>query len=681
MAGTDDNEADEKGKGEEGKGPRRPRSLVFFLVIGLMIVFLFFMGKTAVTGPEAARVDVSQYLYLKKHGLIAEAWVKMDTNGQGELRAKVLGKGFAREGRNYEYVYALVPPAYIVDAAGERELREGLEPDKYHFQGPGWGDMLPTLLIQIVPWILLIAFAWWLFMRQLRASGGPGNVLNFGRSHAKFVTQDKVRTTFDDVAGVDEAKEEVREIIEFLKDPQKFSRIGGRIPRGVLLVGPPGTGKTLLAKAIAGEARVPFLQITGSDFVEMFVGVGAARVRDLFSTAKEKSPCIIFIDEIDAVGRRRGTGLGGGHDEREQTLNQILVEMDGFETDEGVIVMAATNRPDVLDPALLRPGRFDRQVYIDLPDVKGREEILKVHAKKVKLTREVDLRRLAKATPMFSGADLANLINEAAIMATMKHKEAVDQAELEEARDKVIWGRQRKSREVIEEERRLAAYHESGHTIVSVSLAPHTDPVHKVTIVPRGRMGGATMHLPDRDRMHMSRQRALASLAVAMGGRVAEEMFLSDISAGASNDIKQATEMARAMVCEWGLSEKMGPVAYSENEEHIFLGRELARTRNVSDETLREIDAEVRRLVDEALTRAREIVTANREKLERVAQALLKYETLTGEEVAKLVAGESIEAEKERELEEVRKREEKRAAERKPDAGWKPTTLPGPQQA
>jgi cell division protease FtsH len=675
---TDDRNPEDGSEPKEGGAPRRPRPFVVLLVVGFLILMLAFLGRTLTGGGDVAEVSVPEYLYLKKFGSISEVWVSGRT-----LTAQVLGQGYERNGKKYTKVRCFLEKAYVDHPDGMARLAEGIDPTKFHNTGPSVADYLPELAIQIVPWIILIVLAWWFLMRQLRSSGGPGNVLNFGRSHAKFVTQDKIRLTFDDVAGIDEAKDEVKEIIEFLKDPQKFTRIGGRIPRGVLLVGPPGTGKTLLAKAIAGEARVPFLQITGSDFVEMFVGVGAARVRDLFATAKEKSPCIIFIDEIDAVGRRRGTGLGGGHDEREQTLNQILVEMDGFETDEGVIVMAATNRPDVLDPALLRPGRFDRQVVLDLPDVKGREEILKVHIKKIKISRDVDLKRLAKVTPMFSGADLANLVNEAAIMATMKHKDAVDMSDLEEARDKVLYGRQRKSRDVVEEEKKLAAYHESGHTMVSVALAPHTDPVHKVTIIPRGRMGGATMFLPDRDRHSLTRQRAIAQLTVSMGGRVAEEVFLNDISTGAANDIKHATEIARAMVCEWGLSEKLGPVTYAENEEHIFLGREVARTTNVSDETLREIDGEVRRLIDESITHARKIITENRDKVERIAQALLKYETLSGEEVQQIIAGQSIDAAKEREMAESRRTEEKREAERttKTTEGWKPTTLPGPQQA
>ncbi|MBI4566047.1 MAG: ATP-dependent zinc metalloprotease FtsH [Planctomycetes bacterium] len=630
---------------------------------------LLWLGRSG--SDQAAEVSFPVFLQKKKDGLLDEVWVR-----DNSVEATVVGK-HSQNGREYQRIRAEVPAGYLTHPDGFDKLAEGVPPEKFHNAGP---SVWPALLINFLPWVILIVLAWWFFIRQIRASGGPGNVLSFGRSRAKFIAQEKVRVTFDDVAGIDEAKEDVKEIIEFLKDPSKFTRLGGRIPRGVLLVGSPGTGKTLLAKAIAGEAGVPFLSITGSDFVEMFVGVGAARVRDLFNTAKEKSPCIVFIDEIDAVGRRRGTGLGGGHDEREQTLNQILVEMDGFETDEGVIVMAATNRPDVLDPALLRPGRFDREVVIDLPDIRGREEILKVHTKKIKLSRDADLKVLARATPMFSGADLANLVNEAAIIATMKRKDSVEMVDLEEARDKVLWGRQKKSRVVLEEEKRLTAYHEAGHTLVSVMLAPDTDPVHKVTVIPRGRMGGGTMFLPDRDRYGIGLKRCRARLAVAFGGRVAEEQFLGDISSGAQDDIKQATALARTMVAEWGMSEKLGPVRYSENEEHLFLGREIARTMSVSDETLRLIDAEVHAFLDAALATARDILAKHRDTAEAVARALFKYETLTGEEVAMIVRGEDFEAAKQRQLREDLARQNEQDAEvkrREAEGGWKAT--PGPR--
>jgi len=676
------NKDETRSEGEEAKAPKRPRSAIFFLVLIFLAVMFLIYGSRPF-GPEEAEVGIKDYEAELAGGHVEEVWI-----ADGIVKAKLTGeKQIVESGKPkvYKRIWAVIPKAYESHPEGFDRLTKGVTASKVHNTSP---SLWPALLINIVPWILIIAVAWWFFLRQIRATGGPGSVLSFGRSRAKFVAQEKVRVTFDDVAGIDEAKEDVREIIEFLKDPAKFTRLGGRIPRGVLLVGAPGTGKTLLAKAIAGEAGVPFLSITGSDFVEMFVGVGAARVRDLFNTAKEKSPCIVFIDEIDAVGRRRGTGLGGGHDEREQTLNQILVEMDGFDTDEGVIVMAATNRPDVLDPALLRPGRFDREVVIDLPDVKGREEILKVHTKRIKLARDVDLKTIARATPMFSGADIANLVNEAAILATMKRKDAVETADLEEARDKVLWGRQKKSRVILEEEKRLTAFHEAGHTLVSVQLAPDTDPVHKVTVIPRGRMGGGTMFLPDRERYGLSLKRCRARLAVAFGGRVGEEVFVGDISSGAQDDIKQATELARTMVCEWGMSEKLGPIRYTENEEHMFLGREIAKTRTISDETMKAIDVEVHGLLSEALAKAREIVTRHREKVEAIAAALLKYETLTGDEVTMIVKGENFEAAKQRQLSEDRARQDERDSEdrrRQAAGGWKPAggqhPLPGPTQA
>jgi cell division protease FtsH len=671
-----DDEEDPKRDKEDYRPRPRPRSMLVLLVVAVVVLLLILYGRTLTGSDTTLQTSVEHFLELKKKGYVKEVWVSGNT-----LEAEMQG-GFTDGGKSYKRIAVTLPPAFTEDSEGWKQIKEDL-PDakKIHFEQPGpW----VAIVAQFIPWVILILLAWWFFIRQIRASGGPGNVLSFGRSRAKFVAQDKVRTTFDDVAGIDEAKDEVREIIEFLKDPSKFQRLGGRIPRGVLLVGPPGTGKTLLAKAMAGEAGVRFLSITGSDFVEMFVGVGAARVRDLFNTAKEKAPCIVFIDEIDAVGRRRGTGLGGGHDEREQTLNQILVEMDGFDTDEGVIVVAATNRQDVLDPALLRPGRFDREVYLDLPDVKGREDILKVHAKKVKLGRDVDLRQLATATPMFSGADLANIINEAAIIATMKHAESVVMSDLTDARDKVIFGRQKKSRVMDEKEKRLTAYHEAGHTLLYAKLLSDVTPVHKVTIIPRGRALGVTMAFPDKDRYNLPKDQCLKQLRVSFGGRVAEELVFGELSAGAADDIKKATQLARRMVCEWGMSEKLGPVNYTEEEEHFFLGREIARTNNLSEETQKAIDAEIRALIEAALADARQIVAQNRDGLDKIGQALLRYETLTGAEVMKLLAGEDIDAAKERErAASARAEEEKRAEERKRDAepGWKPKPLPGPQQA
>ena len=499
------------------------------------------------------------------------------------------------------------------------------------------------ILFLLGPWVLLfIVFV--IFMRQMRSQGGAGGVMSFGRSRAQLYSKEShTNITFDDVAGADEAKDEVRELVEFLKNPGRFTRIGGRIPRGVLLVGPPGCGKTLLAKAIAGEAEVPFFSISGSDFVEMFVGVGASRVRDLFKQARENSPCIIFLDEIDAVGRRRGSGMGGGHDEREQTLNAILVEMDGFGTDEGIIVVAATNRPDVLDPALLRPGRFDREVTIDLPDLEGRRAILSVHLKRVKAGPDADIMTLARSTPGYSGADLAAIINEAAIMAVLAKREVVSMPDLEEARDKVRYGRQKKSRKVEEDDRRITAIHEAGHAVVA-ALLPETDPPHKVTIVPRGRSLGATMVVPERESYHMQRAKLHAQMAMLFGGRVAESLFCGDISAGASDDIRRATDMARAMVAELGMSDKIGPIHYAERQGSDFLGTELMRGKLHSEETAREIDQEVMRFLNEAYQRAEALLRAHAHAVQEIARALLLFESVTGEDVSRLLKGESAEA-------------------------------------
>lgn len=496
------------------------------------------------------------------------------------------------------------------------------------------------VLLSTLPWLLVFGFLWFFLFRQLRmANGGAGMLGNFGRSRHRVTTKEHTNITFADVAGVEEAKEEVSEIVEFLKNPRKFQRLGGRIPRGVLLVGEPGCGKTLLAKAIAGEAEVPFFSISGSDFVEMFVGVGASRVRDLFRQAKENSPCIIFLDEIDAVGRKRGAGFNGAHDEREQTLNAILVEMDGFNSSDQVIVIAATNREDVLDTALTRPGRFDRRVYVPLPDVKGRLEILRVHARKVKVGPDVDLTRLARGTPMFSGAELAAVINEAAIIATMANKDCVEMDDLEEARDKVRWGRAKKSRQVDEKERTTTAYHEAGHVLVQ-SLVPEADPIHKVSIIPRGPYGGATFSLPEKDRTLYTRKYCLAMLRICFGGRVAEEMFCGDISSGAAADIRQATEISRRMVMDWGMSEKVGFVYYGEDGKNRWF--EMPGNRDYSDETAEMLDTEIRGLLDTALQDTRMMLAENREKLETLSQALLRYETLDADEVKRLMRGETL---------------------------------------
>jgi len=494
--------------------------------------------------------------------------------------------------------------------------------------------MLMNLVWGVAPFIILGLLFWFFFIRQIKAAGK--GALSFGKSKARMLAKDRNKTTFKDVAGVDEAIEEVSELVEFLKDPKKFQRLGGRIPKGVLMVGPPGTGKTLLAKAIAGEADAAFFSISGSDFVEMFVGVGASRVRDMFEQARKSTPCLIFIDEIDAVGRSRGHGLGGGNDEREQTLNALLVEMDGFDTQEGIIIIAATNRPDVLDPALLRPGRFDRQVTVNLPDVRGREGILKVHAKNVKLLPEVDLSIIARGTPGYSGAELANLLNEAALLAARTNKKGIGQPELEEARDKVRWGRERRSMAMSNEEKRATAWHEAGHAILNI-LLKHTHPLHKVTIIPRGRALGVTMSLPKEDMLNMRRKQAIDTIIMTMGGRIAEEYVTDDISSGAAMDIQQATQLAKAMVMHWGMSEKLGNVLYGEAQEYVFLGRDMMRTKDYSEATAQDIDAEVKRIVDGAFQTAKKMIEDNRDKLEMVANSLLEYETLDGAQVEDIV--------------------------------------------
>ena len=498
-----------------------------------------------------------------------------------------------------------------------------------------WG-----VLINWFPMLLLIG-VWIFFMRQMQAGGGKA--MGFGKSRARLLTEKTGRVTFEDVAGIDEAKQELEEVVEFLKDPQKFQRLGGKIPKGCLLVGPPGTGKTLLARAIAGEANVPFFTISGSDFVEMFVGVGASRVRDMFEQGKKNAPCIIFIDEIDAVGRHRGAGLGGGNDEREQTLNQLLVEMDGFESNEGVILIAATNRPDVLDPALLRPGRFDRQVVVANPDILGREKILKVHLRKVPLAPDVEPRVIARGTPGFSGADLANLVNEAALLAARRGKRVVTMAELEDAKDKVMMGSERRSMVMTDNEKQLTAYHEAGHALCAFHC-PASDPIHKATIIPRGRALGLVMRLPETDRYSDSREKLEADLIVAMGGRVAEELVFGPdkVTNGAASDIRMATNRARQMVTEWGLSEKLGPLSYGENEQEVFLGHSVTQRKNVSEATAKVIDQEIRRIVDAAYGRARQIVIEKRDELEILAKGLLEYETLTGEEIRALLNGEPV---------------------------------------
>ncbi len=589
------------------------KNLSLWLVIGLVVVFLFnLFNKPQDQIPEISYSDFIQFI---QKGEVS----KVVFDGE-----KIMGSFV-----NQSPFRTAVPinDDELIKLLKEKDVVIYVKPKE---ETPWY----MTLLISWFPMLLLIG-VWIFFMRQMQ--GGGGRAMSFGRSRAKMLNSQNVNVTFNDIAGVDEAKEELAEIIEYLKDPQKFTKLGGRIPKGVLLVGPPGTGKTLLAKAIAGEAGTPFFSISGSDFVEMFVGVGASRVRDLFLQAKKHAPCIIFIDEIDAVGRHRGAGLGGGHDEREQTLNQLLVEMDGFETSEGVIVIAATNRPDVLDPALLRPGRFDRQVAVPVPDVRGREAILRVHAKKVPLAPEVDLTVIAKGTPGFSGADLENLVNEAALFAARENKQAVTMEDFEKAKDKVLMGAERKSMIISEEEKKITAYHEAGHTLLA-KLLPGTDPVHKVTIIPRGRALGVTQQLPEEDRHTYPRGYLLSRLIILLGGRVAEELILEDFTTGAGNDIERASDMARKMVCEWGMSDRLGPVAFGKKEEHVFLGRDFNQVRDYSEETAREIDEEVQKIVRQCYNRAKELMQDHIQCLHDIANGLLEKETLSGEDVDRIMA-------------------------------------------
>jgi len=557
-------------------------------------------------------------------------FVRQVSNGDVE-RVIIEGRkirGNFRDGGDFK-TYSPGDPGMVDDL-----LRNGVAIVAKEEEGP---SLLLSILINWFP-LLLIFGLWIYFMRQMQGGGGGRGAMSFGKSKARMLTEEQNKITFEDVAGVDEAKEEVGELVEFLREPAKFQKLGGHIPRGILMTGNPGTGKTLLAKAIAGEAKVPFFTISGSDFVEMFVGVGASRVRDMFEQAKKHAPCIIFIDEIDAVGRQRGAGLGGGHDEREQTLNQLLVEMDGFEGNEGVIIIAATNRPDVLDPALLRPGRFDRQVYVPLPDIRGRELILKVHMRKVPIADDVIASIIARGTPGFSGADLANLVNESALFAARANKRLVDMDDFEKAKDKVIMGAERRSIVMPEDERRNTAYHESGHT-VAAKLLPNTDPVHKVTIIPRGRALGVTMQLPEEDRYSHNRDSLLSAISVLMGGRIAEEVFMCQMTTGASNDFERATDIAKNMVMRWGMSDAMGPRVYGDNQQEVFLGRDVTTHQNLSDKTAEMVDAEIRRIVDEQYNRARKIIEENRDIVEVMAHALLEWETLDADQIDEIIEG------------------------------------------
>ncbi len=594
------------------------KNLVLWVIIGMLAVALFNLFNDSSQRTSGASLAYSQFLDMVDNGQITAVTI------QGH---SITGKN-SDTGQTYT-TYAPQDNS-LVERLTAKQVQITAAPEEE-------GSLLMATLLSWFPMLLLIG-VWIFFMRQMQ--GGGGKAMGFGKSKAKLLTEKQGRVTFEDVAGIEEAKEELEEVVDFLKNPQKYQRLGGKIPKGCLLVGPPGTGKTLLARSVAGEANVPFFTISGSDFVEMFVGVGASRVRDMFEQGKKNAPCIIFIDEIDAVGRHRGAGLGGGNDEREQTLNQLLVEMDGFEANEGVILIAATNRPDVLDPALLRPGRFDRQVVVPNPDIIGREKILKVHMRKVPLANDVNARTIARGTPGFSGADLANLVNEAALLAARKSRRLVTQQEFEEAKDKVMMGAERRSMVMSEDEKKLTAYHEGGHALVGMHMKA-SDPIHKATIIPRGRALGMVMRLPEKDSYSLRRDQCLAHLAVAMGGRIAEEMIFGHdaVTTGASGDIKMATDMARRMVTEWGLSDKLGPLLYGANQEEVFLGHSVSQQKNVSDATAQLIDQEVRRFVEEGEATARNILTEHEEQLHRIAKGLLDYETLSGDEIKILMDG------------------------------------------
>jgi cell division protease FtsH len=629
----------------------------FWLLIGLTVFVFYQMMESSFEKADA--VDYYAFYEAIDDGHVKKITIRGDY-WEAARREPDAGQGYWKPGADFKIIRLKIPyspdskrAAKLYDLLDEKneEIAVWNESEKVkkndklrkepilQFNETATDRMWGTIL-GFMPYLLIFGLLYFFLFRHMRGSGGQG-ILSFGKSRARLTHGEHAKVTFEDVAGVDEAKEEVQEIVAFLKDPDRFRRLGGRLPRGVLLVGSPGTGKTLLAKAIAGESDTPFFSISGSDFVEMFVGVGASRVRDLFQQAKTHSPCIIFLDEIDAVGRRRGTGLGGGHDEREQTLNAILVEMDGFESDQAVIVIAATNRPDVLDPALLRPGRFDRQIVVDLPDIRGREGILKVHAKKIKLRSEADLKTIARSTPTFSGADLENLINEAAILGTMRDHEAVTLGDMEEARDRVMFGRERRSKKIDDSERKIIAFHEAGHAIVA-HLLPESEPLHKVGIIPRGMALGSTMHLPEKDTYMFGRRKAIAEITTLMAGRVSEQLFCDDIHSGAVSDLKRATGIARRMVCQWGMSDELGPVVYQDAEEHLFLGREVARTKQVSGEISQKIDKEIRRIIDESTEQARAILSEHAEQVKAVVDELLIREVLTADEVDRIMRGERL---------------------------------------
>ena len=630
--------ADENKFNDDGKGSKRPGDfrvpprpwLVWMAIIGGISVLLLLKDRV-----EVQRESLSQYLFFQMSDANRIPHATINYGGQTVL-TEILGTYYKtdKDGNIIKENGKPVEVPFRTKAKLTEKMEDKLflSSDKFEPREPNallWG-----LGYQLLFFLGLGLFIWFFFIRQLKMAGK--GALSFGKSKARLLAKDRNKITFKDVAGVEEAIEEVSELVEFLKDPKRFQRLGGRIPKGVLMIGPPGTGKTLLAKAIAGEADAAFFSISGSDFVEMFVGVGASRVRDMFEQARKNTPCLVFIDEIDAVGRSRGHGLGGSNDEREQTLNALLVEMDGFDTQEGIIIIAATNRPDVLDPALLRPGRFDLQVTVNLPDVRGREAILKVHAKNVKLALNVDLSIIARGTPGYSGAELANLLNEAALLAARTSKKAVGMVELEEARDKVRWGRERRSLAMTDEEKKFTAWHEAGHALVNVMLN-HTHPLHKVTIIPRGQSLGSTMQLPKNDVLSRRRKEMLDMIAVTMAGRIAEEIVSGDFSTGAASDIQQATNLARAMVCQWGMSDRLGMVQYGSDDEFVFLGREMARTKVYSEHTAHEIDAEIKRIIDEGYRVARDIIDTNRDKLDLIASSLLEFETLDGSQVDEIV--------------------------------------------
>ena len=622
-----------KKPGGQNQGPDGPqwgkasRSLIFW--IGLFVIALLISQQFTTDREKQSELSYNEFMHQLESGNVER--VRVENNLiTGSLKS---ADDVAGDMTKFK-VPILRPPE---DTTLEKwRIEYGVQIDLKPNSTGFW-----TVILQFAPWLLFIAL-WIYFLRRMQGGGGQRGIFNFGKSRARLVNENFPKVTFNDVAGADEAKQELHEIIEFLKEPEKFQKLGGKIPKGALLLGPPGTGKTLLAKAVAGEAGVPFFSMSGADFVEMFVGVGASRVRDLFEQGKKNAPCIIFIDELDAVGRHRGAGLGGGHDEREQTLNQLLVEMDGFEFNEGVILIAATNRPDVLDSALLRPGRFDRQIVVDRPDVRGREGILKVHTRKIPLQKNIDLSILAKSTPGFSGADLANMVNEAALLAARKNKKRVEMLDLEEAKDKVVMGTERKSMLISEKEKESTAYHEAGHVLVA-KLTPGADPVHKVTIIPRGRALGATMTLPLDEKHNYSKTYCMAMLRQLLGGRAAERLIFNEYTTGAGDDIKRATELARKMVCEWGMSDIMGPITYGEKQEEIFLGREIAQHRDYSEETARRIDKEIRALVEDAVNDVDKLLSENVETLHKMTQALLERESLDGEEIDKIINGEKLE--------------------------------------